>query len=73
MIRTKTILNVKVCHRDTLFFLKTVDISKNIGYNNNGDKRRLIVWKLYVSVKRGSPYRISGSFKSSSPYCEWEF
>ena len=39
----------------------TIDKIGFIGYNINGDKRRLIVWKLNVSVK------------SSGPYCKWEF
>lgn len=38
-------------------FLKPIDKIEFVGYNISGDKRRLIVWKLYVSVKRGSPYR----------------
>gem|GEM_PF-4798220 len=37
----------------------TIDKFVFIGYNNSGDKLRLIVWKLYASVK------------SSESYCEW--
>lgn len=40
----------------------TIDKFRFIGYNNSGDKLRLIVWKLYVSVKRGSPCRIKWEF-----------
>ena len=53
-----------------LMMLNFIDKTRFIRYNMSGDKRRLIVWKPYVSVKAVSPTE-SGTDKSSESYCEW--
>ena len=62
--------NCAIC--GTIYRNKRVDIFRTMCYNIGGEILSL-VWESLIPVKSRWTLPLSGSSKSSGPYCEWEF